>query len=455
MQFYRAARLILGCSFLYPDLKPDELDILQQIYSRWRLTEKNQSLWGCLIFIRGQLVSDRRDLVFAVLGLVKTGDLKHLAGIDYTCSVGQIFFAAFKCVSLEEHTLDYLVWNTSVCDLSNDQLTPSWVPWINTNYSQDIPATDFELDKHFGQLTIGFENTTLCTQGFLFDTISHAHQNFSLDNLRSIILEAYAQCQMPTAAFNTRDSVIDSLCQSVSRSLFLSRSNMAVSVLSREDFLSCVSGWLLEDLGVSPDAIEANVPMETITQNDPTLVARYPDAVEADLDVRTFCSRHKTLDFLFKRLLDGQRLTVPFEMEEFLLSRDEVGKIIEHQGRNLFTSTKGYRGVGPFGDNRVEIPAVQTGDHIVFLPTVWNPIILRPCDNGDYTFVGAAHIPFIPDAPCFQSGAVAPRTNSNPLKNGCRPRCSLSNGQRFVQIGDSPAPGTCYDLRGKNNERGC
>jgi hypothetical protein len=122
-----------------------------------------------------------------------------------------------------------------------------------------------------------------------------------LANLPRIILEAYTQCQMPTTAFNTRDSVLNSFCDSL-LSRMSTRDTLAVS---RRDFLSCVSFWLLEDLGISRGAIEANVPMKTITQNNPATVVSYPDAVEADIDIRTLCWCYEQLDSLHKSLFAG------------------------------------------------------------------------------------------------------------------------------------------------------
>lgn len=105
-----------------------------------------------------------------------------------------------------------------------------------------------------------------------------------------------------------------------------------------------------------------------------------------------------------RRNMGGDSAKAKTLMQHNLLSCDAA----DQQGRNLFSSQKGYQGVGPFDNNKDDKKrsAVKVGDHIVFIPTVGHPLILRPRPNDTYKFIGPAFIPSVEDAPCFTEGRV-------------------------------------------------
>lgn len=67
------------------------------------------------------------------------------------------------------------------------------------------------------------------------------------------------------------------------------------------------------------------------------------------------------------------------------------------EGRNIFTSTRGYCGIGIFGRNHIgSEPVVQVGDKIAIFPGCSEPYIIRPCgENGEFRFIGSSYIPFM------------------------------------------------------------
>lgn len=171
-----------------------------------------------------------------------------------------------------------------------------------------------------------------------------------------------------------------------------------------ETFSAAFHGGCSKTWGVDQDAIVANVQLRNVTGNNLTLIERYPDAVNLGIDISTFFSHHKELSLLQENMQGGDGEAGQYELEISLIYCDKD----ETHGRNLFISSKGYRGVGTLGDNRSEVPVVQVDDQIVFIPTVSTALILRPYGDGDYTFVGPAHVQLAENDPCFQSKGLLP-----------------------------------------------
>lgn len=78
---------------------------------------------------------------------------------------------------------------------------------------------------------------------------------------------------------------------------------------------------------------------------------------------------------------------------DMILRRDKDKKLTG-EGQNIFVSAKGYHGLGICASyEQVSKPAVQVGDKVAIYPGVGNALILRPCGNCDYKFVGPAFLP--------------------------------------------------------------
>ncbi|KAF7923747.1 uncharacterized protein EAE98_007565 [Botrytis deweyae] len=64
------------------------------------------------------------------------------------------------------------------------------------------------------------------------------------------------------------------------------------------------------------------------------------------------------------------------------------------EGRNIFATSKEYFGIGAYGKNDPGSPlAVQVNDKIVIMHGVKQPLVLYPCGNSEYKFVGPSLIP--------------------------------------------------------------
>lgn len=197
--FCSAIRLLYGCDYFMVNLRSNTFDMVWNIYNHSRIPSSGQSLLSLLFYTSGQLVSDQRDRIFALLGLADDATLSHFAGIDYSCSIGQVFFAACKCIALESRTLIYLAWNKMYAQ-AQVRTGASWIPSFNC--SQSVPATKVNMEKFMGGLNVEFQDSALCRQGFVFDIISSAYRNFSLENLKSMILEDYRNCENPTCWYH-------------------------------------------------------------------------------------------------------------------------------------------------------------------------------------------------------------------------------------------------------------
>jgi hypothetical protein len=123
---------------------------------------------------------------------------------------------------------------------------------------------------------------------------------------------------------------------------------------------------ILEDIGITKLAIENNAQLQDIEHNDPRIKSAYPEAVEANLDIKTLCSCCDSLSSLVENFMAGESWKWQWDVfPRYYMLRQNYN----NQGRNLFVSAKRYRGVGPYED-QAEAPAVQPGDHIVLIPTV-------------------------------------------------------------------------------------
>jgi hypothetical protein len=65
-----------------------------------------------------------------------------------------------------------------------------------------------------------------------------------------------------------------------------------------------------------------------------------------------------------------------------------------HWGVNMFKTSTGFLGVGPFGRNDYPdvLPAVQAGDRLALFQSVQQPIILPDFGDDTYNLVGMAEV---------------------------------------------------------------
>jgi len=66
----------------------------------------------------------------------------------------------------------------------------------------------------------------------------------------------------------------------------------------------------------------------------------------------------------------------------------------------VFVTSQGYCGVGPLGETSDEnrVPTVRVGDKVAFIASTKPQIILRPLENGAYTFIDPEFVPFIEES---------------------------------------------------------
>ncbi|KAH6665833.1 hypothetical protein B0J14DRAFT_491853 [Halenospora varia] len=377
--FRQASAIFRNCSFLRASPTSTHNDSLFDNSRHWTLVMDGQNIYQHILMTMLHDVADPRDRVFALLGFLNSNLRSKLTHLDHTCTPGEAFMAATKCVLSQANTLDFLRHKNSVCAGKNEPRVPTWVLWLDSSsikYSNSLPPALSISKAQFSRFTVETKGRTLITRGFIFDTVSHAYSNFSSRNIHSIVRQAYMKCIEDGASFDKSKRAIDLLLKSLLQSD--SEVNGPKTDLSslRADFMSYIGDLVSGAASRSSSRRRAGSSWRAPPQS----------------------GRWR------RRNMGGDSAKAKTLMQHNLLSCDAT----DQQGRNLFSSQKGYQGVGPFDNNKDDKKrsAVKVGDHIVFIPTVGHPLILRPRPNDTYKFIGPAFIPSVEDAPCFTEGRV-------------------------------------------------
>ncbi|KAF4633061.1 hypothetical protein G7Y89_g5057 [Cudoniella acicularis] len=351
-------------------------------------------------------VTDQRDRIFALRGLLGSAAKANLSHLDHSCSPGEVFMAATKCMISEGNNLNYLQFKNSLCARKTEPRIPTWVLWLNPNsikYSTPLPAALSISKAQFSRFTVQTKGRTLVTRGFVFDVVSHAYENFSRSNIPSIVQQAYMKCVEDGTTFKDSKEGVDNLLKALLKHDAEASEDPSDNMLSlRADFMSCLGRWILgSNKKADPNNETSQQEIQgLLSQNGGKSVLRKPSGQPRRSEAKE--TRWQ------RRIMGGDGTRARKLLAQNLLSHEVSGQPKDDQGRNLFFSRKGYRGVGPYDNNKGDKKrfAVREGDHIVFVPTVAHPLVLRPRPNETYKFIGPAFIPGIENAPCFVEGRI-------------------------------------------------
>jgi hypothetical protein len=239
---------------------------------------------------------------------------------------------------------DLVIWETlSLClDIRwRSSSVPSWVPDMakgRLNLIFAVPYVHMYLGWRLAtcdarQMTI--EDDTVHVHGYIQDLVTVVSPNFSNDAAKDALLHAY------------------------------------------------------DNLKPSTDVLARNPSLKALPKAYPQLQREYPDQVTAGLTVQDLCSSDTTISSYLHNASKGQ-------VDDFW-NRYHDRLYPEHLclGRNLFTESQGYIGVGPAGSiegNSPQIPAAQVRDCIAIIANSNQPFILRPRNDSSYAIVGVAYI---------------------------------------------------------------
>jgi hypothetical protein len=338
--FVNGAKILCYCMFLKNGVT--DYGIVKRIYqidqqkSEFAYSPPYASLAELITsFSSDQDVTDPRDRIYGVLGLLRDGPQRASIDIDYTKPVGNVYQEAVT--SMLNLTLDggnnilRFLSNIYECpDDRGDKTCPSWVPDFGdrrrlTLWSPEVPS----ITSTPPALVQG---DTLKLYGFIFDHIIDASENLSIHNMKHTIQSNISSLHDPIP--NPLGSLaLTSLWQSLS---VCNPDDKSQTSDFKQGSLDMLNAW-----GGTPKA-------------------------SSSLKARAY-------------------------------SNEMIGRLCEadhNLGRNLFRLSQGYFGVGPYGKT---IPhnsarAVQVGDVIAIIPRYHNALILRKIDFDHYCLIGNAYI---------------------------------------------------------------
>lgn len=365
--FHTVAGVLLACKFCYNHLDDDR--ILSLIIIRRQLQRREHSGFDFLVALVGAIACttmDDKDRVFAILGLISNPDRARLEHLNYSSSLEDISRAVMEISLHDDLFLRLLGWNSSVNVGGEDPDQPSWLLQLGEfNFEVKLPGSGIEGLESFQTLhSSEIAGPVLTARGFVFDTVRSACSNFSAENIKRTLLDFDHGVSMSNLANNIPGDKIDRF-------------------------------WPLLSFN-EPDTWEESDRQFKYT----AMIARLTLLEWADIPNKY---KNESCEHSWRG-----RLLVDLEKETSLSTSDIETYwqwLREHlilfpqgnMGRNLFTSTRGYCGIGKFGKNHPgSEPAVQVGDKIAIFPRCNEPYIIRPCgENGEFTFIGPSFIPHI------------------------------------------------------------
>jgi Heterokaryon incompatibility protein (HET) len=405
--FHRAAGMILHCAFLRKSAKDQAIlgNIFNQRNIQKNFHDNTLTIWDCVHLTCIREFFDLRDRYFGLLGLFNNEIRSQLAHIDYNRSAPEEIYqaSAMLLIRRERHLYHFRLLNSTPAVNKLSKLS-TWAlrfdhiaPWL-------LPTFPSILELLIGEDPV-VEGMVLYAEGLILDTVVHVSDNFSEQNLRAQVLEAYDQLEVSLGELYDDDSkAIDPLWQA----LIAFQQGFDDYSGCRHRFVTILNRWLLDSLGITSETLAQNPTVRDLAKNYPRLASTYPETLESVLDLRAFCIQSKELSQALRKAAatsDNEKF-IGISMESRLFYNAN-GKLA-NQGRNLFTSAKHYLGIGPMGDNRDGdiTTAVQVGDQIAVIARTTGPVILRPLDDGSYILVGCGYVTYLLDAPCLQPDKV-------------------------------------------------
>ncbi|KAE9377663.1 hypothetical protein N431DRAFT_554023 [Stipitochalara longipes BDJ] len=335
--------------------------------------ENAATVIDCLRATYTRGATELRDRIFGLTGMLDTSSRSELQELNYSTSLGRIFQKTTEMAIREDSSLNYLLFRTFVTDSLEEIDVPSWVMWMDNDPLREVPAhTDFEIDWTEG---ITISSSTMQTSGFVLDLVIDTTDNLSTEHLGRHVLRCYDDCIKSSATSEDRAVSLEVLWQII---MLLDRAPTGDEL---SNFVAWCVGLKIQNEDYATGEVNAMAKVGGNAKH------RFSDSEIADL-VEPDSTNH---DGLFETYCEG----ILYDSRKC-------------QGRNLFSTRRGYCGVGPAGVNRPgnNSPAVQAGDLITVLSTAPAPIILRKIDEQYYKLVGLAHIPHITEDLDFKKGML-------------------------------------------------
>jgi hypothetical protein len=390
--FFEAAVFVWSCPALVKGW--NSLRILHQIVEIGSMTfdEFPRSMSGLLGKFPNSQATEPRDYVYALLGLPQRRLLGCDICVDYSKAVGKVFQDATEYCFAQDQQL-WLFERQSIEPSSRSEFAvPSWVSilphWVLHRLYPFVP----EIQESLGVVqTFSIKGDILTACGVILDTVALVTENFSANNIKRIILQA----------FSNMVSIIPKQTPNLIHNAAHKTFQMIRSIgVEEEDFSNILSQWLLEELELLPSVLEQNPKLGGLAETKSQAQRRFADELQDDMDNLDFVHKNAVWEWSIEHLSKGDGLR--FERLQWTLFKPKGPK--HALAVNLFRTSTGFSGFGPFGGNNSPdmAPAVQVGDCLALFPTVERPMIIRGCGDGTYNLIGIAHVGNILEIPWFE-----------------------------------------------------
>lgn len=146
-------------------------------------------------------VSDPRDQVFGLLGLLPEGGQRSAIVVDHTKTIEEVYIEATRAIIEHEQTVDFFEYHNVSPSVRKRNL-PSWVPSYDEHslifYLQSVPECKFLSRRN--RLIVA-KGDILTVHGYIMDSVSAVTANLSEDNATSCILSQFANASSSNLEF--------------------------------------------------------------------------------------------------------------------------------------------------------------------------------------------------------------------------------------------------------------
>ncbi|RDL33754.1 uncharacterized protein BP5553_08122 [Venustampulla echinocandica] len=313
-------------------------------HASWRTTSGARNLHIIMRNFLGHQVTDPRDRIYGMLGLVESKRIPALLP-DYPKTVQETYRYATEWSlrdsdSLAVITLCDSVWFKEMKDM------PSWAPDLTIGLLKCRLGRHTRLLDLFRPLFIPptIKGATLTTRALVFDIVTSFQNPFTPANMGWIMLQQfhnYCLDKYPYPCSEGNTSRLEALW----RTLLTNRVD-AVEVASPSysaHFNNMMSTGFLKSLGL-PLRLTGREPSLLTTASEPehrNLLVLFPTDIQNDISILALISKNPLLQFLYSCLSsgDGRLFDEQVQCHNTLTEGD--------RGRQFFTTLKGYFGFGP------------------------------------------------------------------------------------------------------------
>ncbi|KAF1848611.1 HET-domain-containing protein [Cucurbitaria berberidis CBS 394.84] len=346
----------------------------QQVFDFWAwkkamASAQPQPLLKALIDSRRSKATNPRDHIYALLGI--SGDSSSLVPLpNYTHSVEKIYTDLATTMIRANGNLDIICLHGRT--EAREYKIPSWVPnwsgladidrpWLfksvlnNSGKAEDEIATVFNhVDDSY---SIRVESGILCVSGRLFAPIDGLSTGM-LDDTTPV--GEILQPKIETSAYAGRQGLPDALHDALIMLLDIPKDERTSNRTDLVHYLTRPKGLeIMKTHGhdMLANWFQANVDMKI-----------------CGIPLHTLTSKFGANDFQWKKRLTHRyedKAGFTAKMHKYMTDIETVLK----GGMRLMTTTGGHLGMAH--------PQARPGDHICLLEGMSNPVILRPCADGE------------------------------------------------------------------------